>query len=110
MVCQVRKIDPEKYINRFGAVFGLKEIFPQPMGVLSLGQTKRLFASVTLIDEAPIWILDEPSNGLDRGSQEFLIQCIQNHSQDHLVIFSEHNREWIKKFPGLQTLDLDDSR
>jgi len=103
MVCRVRGIDTQKYMLRFGEVFKIHEFFHQPINSLSLGQTKRLFCMVTLIDEAPIWILDEPSNGLDTFSKEMLIECIKNHSKGNLVVFSEHNRDVIEKIGSTVT-------
>ncbi len=106
MVCRVRGIDSAKYLLRFGEAFKINEFLQQPLHSLSLGQTKRLFCTVTLIDEARIWILDEPSNGLDRLSREMLVESIKNHAQENLVIISEHNMDVVESIGSVKVIPL----
>ena len=59
--------------------------------LFTLGQLKRIFLSATLIEEVPIWILDEPTNGLDKQSLQTFLSIIKKHSEQNLVIFSSHD-------------------
>ncbi|MFK7828041.1 MAG: hypothetical protein AB8G05_28085 [Oligoflexales bacterium] len=65
---------------------------------MSLGQIKKLFLVAILIDECPLWILDEPTNGLDQKAVNFLAFRIKQHVKNKgTVIFSEHNESFIKE-------------
>ena len=106
MVCKIRDIDCAKYIDRFSVPFKLQDVLDLPLRSLSLGQMKRVFCTVSLIDEAPIWILDEPSNGLDMQAREALVSAIHNHTKTGVVILSEHNQQTIKSIGELQFIKL----
>jgi heme exporter protein A len=45
--------------------FGLGDLSDLPAGVLSQGQRRRLCLSRLFLTDRPIWLLDEPSVGLD---------------------------------------------
>ena len=106
MVCKIRSVDADKYLARFGDVFQVSSIQDQKMNSLSLGQTKRVFCLLTLLDECPIWILDEPSNGLDAPSREALSEAIQDHAKEGLVIMSEHNQAFLSSLPECRQIPL----
>lgn len=50
-----------------------------PVRMLSTGQRKRAVLARTIASGAPLWLLDEPANGLDRDSIARLEQTISNH-------------------------------
>lgn len=47
---------------------GLADLLDVPVRYLSTGQRKRAALARLLSQQAPIWLLDEPLNGLDRGA------------------------------------------
>lgn len=55
---------------------GLEEL---PAGMLSQGQRRRLALSQLLLSRAPLWILDEPFNALDRKAVAHLKTTIEEH-------------------------------
>ncbi|MFL9840080.1 heme ABC exporter ATP-binding protein CcmA [Sphingomonas sp. ST-64] len=47
---------------------GLAHLAPVPVRLLSTGQRKRVGIARVVASGAPIWLLDEPANGLDHGA------------------------------------------
>ncbi|MDK2768076.1 MAG: heme ABC exporter ATP-binding protein CcmA [Sphingomonas sp.] len=47
---------------------GLLHLTPVPVRMLSTGQRKRVGIARVVASGAPIWLLDEPANGLDHGA------------------------------------------
>ena len=64
------------------AGLGLEALRDYPAGVLSAGQRRRLSLARLLVAQRPIWLLDEPTTGLDQRS---------------LVLLSEHMRSHLKE-------------
>ena len=50
-----------------------------PVAMLSTGQRKRAALARVIASGAPLWLLDEPANGLDRAAQALLIAAIAAH-------------------------------
>jgi len=59
------------------AQFGLEALRNQPAQSLSRGQKQRLALASVLVQEAELYVLDEPTLGLDLPSQEELITRIR---------------------------------
>jgi ABC-2 type transport system ATP-binding protein len=97
IICLLRKVDPEVYLNRFARVFNIEQCLHQPVESLSLGQRKKVFLCATLIQEIPIWLLDEPTNGLDSVSIDVLTKEIIEHAKTGVVIFSSHHEGLIAR-------------
>jgi len=55
---------------------GLAEV---PVRILSTGQRRRAALARTIISRAPIWLLDEPGNGLDTIALERLMTAVAAH-------------------------------
>ncbi|NCP11555.1 MAG: heme ABC exporter ATP-binding protein CcmA [Sphingomonadales bacterium] len=53
-----------------------------PVRLLSTGQRKRVAIARTIASGAPIWLLDEPANGLDRDALPLLERAIADHRAD----------------------------
>ncbi|MCA1198378.1 heme ABC exporter ATP-binding protein CcmA [Sphingomonas sp. R647] len=47
---------------------GLMHLYPVPVRMLSTGQRRRVGIARVVASGAPIWLLDEPANGLDHGA------------------------------------------
>ncbi|MGF7160686.1 heme exporter protein A [Rhodoligotrophos appendicifer] len=71
--------------------FGLARLGPYSAGLLSSGQRRRLALSRLLLVKRPIWLLDEPTVGLDAASQAVLGDLLTAHLADGgMVIVSSH--------------------
>jgi heme exporter protein A len=71
--------------------FGLADLADQPVRLLSAGQRRRLSLSRILAASAPLWLLDEPSVGLDARSVRTLEGEIEAHrAAGGLVVLATH--------------------
>jgi heme exporter protein A len=71
--------------------FGLAELAQEPVRLLSAGQRRRLSLSRILASPAPLWLLDEPSVGLDARSVRTLEAEIEAHrAAGGLVVLATH--------------------
>lgn len=59
----------------------LSAISDVPVAMLSTGQRKRAAMARVIASGAPIWLLDEPANGLDSASIALLVAAIHAHRQ-----------------------------
>ena len=59
--------------------FALDELAHVPVRLLSTGQAKRARLARVMASGAPLWLLDEPLNGLDRKGVEELDEAIDAH-------------------------------
>jgi heme exporter protein A len=58
----------------------LAALIPVPVRLLSAGQLKRATLARVAATNAPLWLLDEPLNGLDRGGLDDLGQLLDWHT------------------------------
>lgn len=61
------------------AHFGLWRLETFPCRLLSAGQRKRLALSRLIATHVPLWLLDEPTTGLDAEAEAYLIRAIASH-------------------------------
>lgn len=62
-----------------------------PVRMLSTGQRKRAVLARTIASGAPIWLLDEPANGLDTASIALLGTAIESHlRRGGIIVAASH--------------------
>lgn len=62
-----------------------------PVRMLSTGQRKRAVLARVIASKAPVWLLDEPGNGLDAASLENLSVVIAGHrARGGIVLAASH--------------------
>ena len=62
-----------------------------PFGYLSTGQKRRVSIAKLLVSHRPLWIVDEPTAGLDKASEARFAGLMRNHMQEGgLVIAATH--------------------
>lgn len=75
-----------------------------PVAYLSTGQRKRAVLARTIAAGAPLWLLDEPGNGLDTASLASLRAAIADHrGGGGALLFASH---FDLDLPDQRTLDL----
>jgi heme exporter protein A len=75
-----------------------------PVRILSTGQRKRASLARVIASGAAVWLLDEPTNGLDAPSQKRLETAVAQHrSQGGIVIAASHQSFSL---PGAQHVAL----
>ena len=58
---------------------GIDHLGQAPVRILSTGQRKRAVLARVIASGAPLWLLDEPANGLDAEGQELLAAAMAEH-------------------------------
>ena len=61
------------------AAMGLAHLADVPVRMLSTGQRKRATLARVIASRAPLWLLDEPGNGLDADGQARLAAAVAAH-------------------------------
>lgn len=88
------------------AAFGIREVLPQLLSTLSLGQHKKVQLSLALALPVRLLLVDEPFNGLDTAAIDYLrLQLTERAAlEDACIVLTSHMD------PGVavrRTLDLD---
>lgn len=83
---------------------GLAELLDVPVRYLSTGQRKRAALARLIGQGAPIWLLDEPLNGLDRDAVTLAEMLVGEHcARGGIALVASHQTFTVT---GLVTLDL----
>ncbi|RVT91343.1 heme ABC exporter ATP-binding protein CcmA [Sphingomonas crocodyli] len=67
---------------------GIANLAPVPVRMLSTGQRKRAVLARVIAGNAPVWLLDEPGNGLDTASLDRLAQAMADHRKAGGIILA----------------------
>lgn len=87
------------------AAVDLAHLAEVPVRMLSTGQRKRAVLARVVLSGAPIWLLDEPANGLDTASVALLGTLIAAHrAKGGIILAASHLPLPIE---GATMLDLD---
>lgn len=71
--------------------FGIAHLAPVPVRMLSTGQRKRAVLARVAASGAAIWLLDEPTNGLDAEGVERLERaCVAHRAEGGIVLAATH--------------------
>lgn len=70
---------PALTVAEAAAAVGLEALLPLPYGYLSAGQQRRIAIARLLVAHRPVWILDEPTAGLDSQSEEIFAGLVDRH-------------------------------
>ena len=108
------KISDEKMIEVLNQV-GLGKLLEQEQGLdiwlgdggrpLSGGEQRRLGLARILLNDAPILLLDEPTEGLDRETERQILRLIFAHAENKTLIMVTHRLTAIEQFDELCVID-----
>ncbi len=83
--------EPHLSVDEALETVGLAEIGHLPFGYLSTGQRRRIGIARMLISYRPIWLLDEPTAGLDTASEAQFAALMQAHLEDGgMIVAATH--------------------
>lgn len=98
--CGAPDLDIDEALERVG----LGSIGHLPFGYLSTGQRRRISIARLLVSFRPIWLLDEPSAGLDRRSEARLDDLMSKQlARGGIVVAATHLPLGLK---GARTLEM----
>lgn len=107
-------ISDEKMIEVLNQV-GLGKLLEQEQGLdiwlgdggrpLSGGEQRRLGLARILLNDAPILLLDEPTEGLDRETERQILRLILAHAANKSLIMVTHRLTAIEQFDELCVID-----
>ncbi|WP_159589451.1 heme ABC exporter ATP-binding protein CcmA [Chelativorans xinjiangense] len=70
---------------------GLEDIGHLPFGYLSTGQRRRAAIARLLVSHRPVWLLDEPTAGLDRASEGRFAELMRGHLREGgMIVAATH--------------------
>ena len=72
---------------------------------LSGGEQRRLGLARILLNDAPILLLDEPTEGLDRETERQILRLILAHAENKTLIMVTHRLTTIEQFDELCVID-----
>jgi len=97
-----RLADTEAALNSALNFFDLQAIKNEKVKTLSAGWQKRAMLAKLLACPATIWLLDEPSNNLDKAGKEKLHGLIKTRiKEDGLVIMTTHDEMFFDLGPRI---------
>ena len=65
---------------------------------LSYGNKKKLLLLASILAKPDLWILDEPTNGLDARAASWLESRLKSFENDHCILIACHDAQWLEKF------------
>ena len=77
-------LEPDEALD----MVGLGDIGHLPFGYLSTGQKRRVSIARLLVSYRPLWLLDEPTTGLDAASEAQFAELMQVHMEDGGMIMA----------------------
>ncbi|TIL69420.1 heme ABC exporter ATP-binding protein CcmA [Mesorhizobium sp.] len=90
------------------AMVGLDGIGHLPFGYLSTGQRRRAAIAKLLVSRRPLWLLDEPTAGLDKASEERFGGLMREHlDEGGIIIAATHLPLGLE---GAQELRMEETR
>lgn len=97
---------PADHTAEVARATGVEDLLDVPVRYLSTGQRKRAALARTIAGHAPIWLLDEPLNGLDSASVAMVERLAARHcEQGGICIAASHQPIAL---PGGHRLDIMD--
>ena len=72
---------------------------------ISGGQARRLILARLLLQNAPIWVLDEPLEGLDPDTRQVLMPTLLQAAQDRTLLMITHFTSHLDQFDQIIILD-----
>ncbi|RUV42357.1 MAG: heme ABC exporter ATP-binding protein CcmA [Mesorhizobium sp.] len=85
---------------------GLDGLGHLPFGYLSTGQRRRASIAKLLVSRRPVWLLDEPTAGLDKASEERFAGLMRGHCREGgIIVAATHLPLGLE---GAKTLRMDD--
>lgn len=93
----ISNIKNDTNINNLIEKLNLRSHLHKKLGEMSLGNQKKSMIVASLLSDTDIIIMDEPTNGLDELSRNFLIDYFIKNKLKKIIIISTHDKEFVKQ-------------
>ena len=77
---------------------GLEAVKDSSITTLSGGMQRRVSLAAMLCSDGDVFLLDEPTRGLDEQNADIVMQCVLQRAQGKTVIFSTHSLALAQKY------------
>lgn len=81
----------KKRVSQALEIMGMSEYQQTPIGELSGGQQQRVFFARALVQDASLYLLDEPFNGIDIITQDLIIELLKQLCQRNKIVMVVHH-------------------
>ena len=71
-------------------IANIKEIVEQKIETLSKGYQRRVGFAQSILNNPPLLLLDEPTDGLDPNQKDYIRKLISNMAKDKTILISTH--------------------
>lgn len=88
----------EKLFNQIVELLELKDKLRDFIEELSGGQLQRVQIARAFLKNPKVYILDEPTTGLDVVLSKNILEYIKNNNKEHAVFISSHDLDLIEKY------------
>jgi heme exporter protein A len=85
--------EPHMEVQEALETVGLGSIGHLPYGYLSTGQRRRISIAKLLVSYRPVWLLDEPTAGLDRAAEAQFSDLMKAHLEDGGIIVAATHQD-----------------
>ena len=97
------RFDASGAADRAIATLGLADLLDVPVRYLSTGQRKRAVLARTMASGAPVWLLDEPLNGLDTASGAAVETLVADHCHNGgIALIASHQPFALERMERLE--------
>jgi len=73
--------------------------------LISAGQARRLAGARAILRDAPVWVLDEPTEGLDRITEEALVESLLEVTAGRTVLWITHRLLRMEHMDGVVVME-----
>ena len=91
-LCAIPRGDRQEKFSAALKQVGLEGYEDVPCYQMSAGQKRRVTLARLLLEDSPLWVLDEPFSSIDKGGVEFLENCIAKKAKaGGIVVLTTHH-------------------